>query len=162
MCQAEGMGICPWGSLGGGNFKTEAEREELARSGNPGRKMAPPSAADIAVSRALESVAARHKTVITSVALAYVALKAPYVVPIVGGRKVDHLRANIDALSLELSDEDIAEIEAAYPFDLGFPMNFIFRGVVPKQAGPEHVFLTNVSGHYDYVEGPKAIRPKRK
>lgn len=165
MCQAEGMGLCPWGALGGGNFKTEAQRAEIERTGhNPGRKMAPPSDADIAVSRALERVAARHGdgVPITSVALAYVARKAPYVVPIVGGRKVEHLRGNIEALGLELSDEDVAEIEAAYPFDLGFPLNFLFRGQVPQQAGPEHVFLMNITGHYDYVEGPKAIRPKKK
>ncbi len=28
MCQAEGMGIAPWGSLGGGNFKSEEARKE--------------------------------------------------------------------------------------------------------------------------------------
>ncbi|KAI9324042.1 NADP-dependent oxidoreductase domain-containing protein [Zopfochytrium polystomum] len=39
---------------------------------------------------------------------------------IVGGRKVEHLKGNIAALSLELTEENIAEIEDAAPFDIGF------------------------------------------
>lgn len=161
MCISEEMGLCPWGSLGGGNFKTETQRRRLVREGNPGRKMALPSTNDIAVSEVLEVIANRHETIITSVALAYVRQKFPYVVPIAGGRKVEHLRWNIDALKLELTDRDIEEIEAAYPFDIGFPMNFLFRDGIPKQAGPRELTLMNAAGHFDYVQGPAAIKPKK-
>ena len=51
--------------------------------------------------------------------------KAPYVFPIVGGRKVEHLLANIEALSVRLSGEQIAYIEGILPFDKGFPNNII-------------------------------------
>ncbi|KAF8529592.1 hypothetical protein BU17DRAFT_36660, partial [Hysterangium stoloniferum] len=37
---------------------------------------------------------------ITVVAIAYVIHKAPYVFPIVSGRKIEHLQANIEALDL--------------------------------------------------------------
>jgi uncharacterized protein YebE (UPF0316 family) len=52
--------------------------------------------------------------------------KAPYVYPIVGGRTVQHLKGNIEALTLELLDEEIEEIESTVKFDVGFPMNMIF------------------------------------
>lgn len=52
--------------------------------------------------------------------------KAPYVFPIVGGRKVEHLKGNIDALAIDLSEAEIDEIEDVEPFDVGFPTNFIF------------------------------------
>ena len=50
--------------------------------------------------------------------------KAPYVFPIIGGRKVEHLHANIEALDIALSDEQIKELESAIPFDPGFPSSF--------------------------------------
>ncbi|KAK3055842.1 hypothetical protein LTR09_003076 [Extremus antarcticus] len=76
----------------------------------------------------LEGIAKKKggETLITSIALAYVMHKAPYVFPIVGGRKVSHLKGNIDALSVKLTDEEINEIDRAEPFDIGFPQNFIF------------------------------------
>ena len=45
--------------------------------------------------------------------------KTPNVFPIVGGRKTSHLKGNIDALKIKLSEEDIDEIDAAYPFEIG-------------------------------------------
>ena len=59
-----------------------------------------------------------------AVAIAYVMQKTPYVFPIIGGRKVEHLHANIEALELALSKEHIKEIEGVVPFDLGFPYDF--------------------------------------
>ncbi|CAL5868445.1 uncharacterized protein PFLUO_LOCUS2670 [Penicillium psychrofluorescens] len=158
MCASEGMGLCPWGAIGGGAFKTAAQREEIAKSGNPGRAVEA-SETDLAVSKVLETVAARHNTIITSVALAYVMRKTPHVAPIVGGRKVEHLQGNIDALALELSDKDVEEIESAYNFEIGFPMNFLFRGE-RKQAHPGNSLFMNAAARFDYTDLPVAIRSK--
>jgi len=57
------------------------------------------------------------------VAIAYVMQKAPYVFPLVGGRKVEHLLDNIEALKISLSDEQILYLESVVPFDVGFPNN---------------------------------------
>lgn len=159
MVHAEGMGLAPWGALGGGSFKTTAQREEIAKSGNPGRQVEP-RAEDIAVSKVLEAVAARHNTIITSVALAYVMHKAPYVTPIVGGRKVEHLLGNIEALGLRLSEKDIEEIEGAYEFDHGFPMTFLFRGE-KKEPHPGNVGFMNAAARIDYPDMVRPIVPKR-
>ena len=83
MCADEGMGLAPWGSLGGGNFKTKKQREEMK---GEGRNMGAPSENHIKLTDALEKIADRKSTAITSVALAYVMHKAPYVFPIVGGK----------------------------------------------------------------------------
>jgi hypothetical protein len=63
------------------------------------------------------------------VALAYVMHKTPYVFPIIGGRKVEHLKSNIRALELKLTDEQMKSIDSTLPFDLGFPSNFVVRCV---------------------------------
>ena len=82
MAREEGMALAPWGSLGGGNFKTEEQRKK-----QDGRQV-PASEDQIKMSRVLETVAKRKNTIITSIALAYVMHKTPYVFPIVGGRTV--------------------------------------------------------------------------
>ena len=157
MCADEGMGLAPWGSLGGGNFKTKKQREEMK---GEGRNMGPASENHVKLTDALEKIADRKSTAITSVALAYVLHKAPYVFPIVGGRKIEHLKGNIEALSLELSDEDMAEIDGAAPFDVGFPLNFLSHK--PGGAkGPGDVWLMDLAGNFDYVEGSKPIKPPK-
>lgn len=55
------------------------------------------------------------------VAIAYVMQKAPYVFPIIGGRKVEHLHQNIGSLDVALTPEHIQYLESILPFDLGFP-----------------------------------------
>ena len=154
MCQAEGMGLAPWGALGGGNFKSDE-----ARKSTEGRKMGEVSEADIAVSKVLEKIAKAKGTAITSVALAYVMHKTPYVFPICGGRKIDHLKGNIEALSLKLTDEEIEEIEDATPFDVGFPLNFLSHKKGGAK-GPKDIWLTAFNSHLDFVQSPKAISPK--
>ena len=105
MCKDEGMGIIPFAVLGQGKFQTEEGYKEREKE-NPGRK-GKPSEREKAVSRVLEGLAKVKNTQITSVALAYVMQKAPYVFPLVGGRKVDHIKGNIEALKVDLSEEDV-------------------------------------------------------
>lgn len=82
---------------------------------------------------------------------------APYTFPIIGGRKTSHLASNIAALGLCLSDDDIAEIETGYDFQIGFPHNFV-AGANRAPQGPGDVVFTKRSGHFDYVVDAKAIK----
>ncbi|KAF3039523.1 hypothetical protein E8E12_005760 [Didymella heteroderae] len=123
MARDEGMALCPWGALGGGNFTTKEKREKNEQ----GRNFGPASEKHIKVSEKLEAVAKSKNTAITSIALAYVRSKYPYVYPIVGGRKIEHLKGNIEALALELSAQEVDEIDSAVDFEVGFPMNFLFE-----------------------------------
>jgi len=59
------------------------------------------------------------------VAIAYHFHKLPYVFPIIGGRKVEQLKENIAALDISLTPEQVQRIEAAAPFDPGFPNSMI-------------------------------------
>ncbi|EPE06912.1 norsolorinic acid reductase [Ophiostoma piceae UAMH 11346] len=160
MARDEGMALAPWGALGGGAFKTEAQRR-VQQEQKQGRQT-PATPEQIAVSRVLEKIAAEKKTLLTSVALAYVMQKTPYVFPIVGGRNVEQLRGNIEALALELTPEDIADIEAAVPFDLGFPHNFLTGGLPGNLSRPvknyQNSGLLGLAAAYDYVPEQLAIR----
>lgn len=66
----------------------------------------------------------------------------------------------MEALSLELSPEDIAEIEKGYAFDLGFPHNMLnSNGAMVK--GPQDVTLSAGVGYFDYVASPSAVKPHK-
>ena len=101
--------------------------------------------------------------------------KTPYVFPIVGGRKVEHLMDNIAALDVRLGPEHYQKIESAVPFDVGFPVNMTVR-VVSRWADAirsrSHTFCGGSQGDgTDYSTGfkngavcdlwprPEAIRP---
>ena len=162
MCLDEGMALAPWGALGGGGFKTKKQREERARGeAGGGRNMkVSVTGNEEKVSDVLEKIALSKSSdmPITSVALAYVMHKSPYVYPIVGGRKVSHLQSNIAALGLRLTPEEIREIDNAYGFEMGFPHSFLNPSNTAV-LGPEDNRFINNMGFYDFVEGPKPIPP---
>jgi hypothetical protein len=58
------------------------------------------------------------------VAIAYLMQKYPYVFPIIGGRKVEHFQANLEALEISLGPEQITYLESIVPFEKGFPYSF--------------------------------------
>ena len=60
-------------------------------------------------------------------AISYVMQKTPFVFPIIGGRKIEHLEQNLEALELSLSKEQIEYLESIIPFEVGFPSNIIVR-----------------------------------
>ncbi|KAL8871231.1 MAG: hypothetical protein Q9174_002899 [Haloplaca sp. 1 TL-2023] len=154
MCMDQGMALAPWGALGGGYFKPQ-DQLGIEKEGRNLPNVVSKNA--VAVSAVLEKVAERKGTAITSVALAYVMHKSPYVFPIVGGRKVEHLKGNIEALKLRLTDEDIEEIEGGYEFDMGFPMNFL--GLDGRARVEDNVLVRRLAV-LDFVEGVRAIQPK--
>ena len=124
------MAIAPWGVLAGGKLRTDEEEERRVQSGEKGRTIYDPEwmrndnekAMSAALDKIAKEVGAKH---ITAVAIAYVMQKAPYVFPIVGGRKVEHFEANLEALEIVLTPEHMKHLESVIPFDLGFPTSMI-------------------------------------
>lgn len=149
MARSEGLALAPWNVIAAGKFRTDDEEERRRQTGEKGRTTFDPNwernEKEKKVSKALEKVAgevgvkhisagtivfpgitARHSLIdVYPVAIAYVLQKTTYVFPLVGGRKVEHLEANIEALSISLSEEQIKYLESATDFDLGFPLSMI-------------------------------------
>ena len=98
----------------------------------------------------MDKIGKKKNVSLTQIALAYVMAKQPYIFPIVGVRKVEHLQDNISALKLRLSKEEMDEIEKAYEFKPGFPHDFI--GSHPRQN-----WLLQLAGHQDWVEQEKSL-----
>ncbi|KAF2269816.1 putative aryl-alcohol dehydrogenase Aad14 [Lojkania enalia] len=153
-----GMALAPWDAMGGGRFQTRKTMDERKKQGEGLRTLiagAEQTPDEVRFSEGLAKVAAEHGTeFITAIALAYVMCKAPNVFPIVGGRKVEHLHSNIEALKIKLTDKQIEYLESLKPFDLGFPNSFI--GEDPKVTGKSTVLLSGTAP-MAFVQSPKPI-----
>lgn len=128
MARTLGLALAPWNVLAGGRLRTDEEERRREESGEAGRKMLHSqwkrTDDEKKMAAALQKVAREVGTEhITAVAIAYVIQKTPYVFPIIGGRKSEHLLANIEALNIALSGEQIQYLESIIPFDKGFPHN---------------------------------------
>ena len=114
--------LAPWDAIGGGKFQSKKELERRAAANEGLRSIfgKGQNENEVKMSEALEKVANEHGLESpTAVALAYVMAKAPNVFPIVGGRKVEHLQANLKALEIKLTDKQIEYLESIVPFEPG-------------------------------------------
>lgn len=156
MCSAEGMALTPFGVLGMGYFKPSSHRTTAEQTGQAkdGRNVPFVDHANKTImADTLERISVARDTSITSVALAWVRTKAPYIFPVIGGRKIEHMKANIDALGLELTEVEIEKIENAVPFDFGYPQTFLGGPGGARESGD--VWMTRRLGHFDWVAEPQ-------
>ncbi|EAU91209.1 arylalcohol dehydrogenase [Coprinopsis cinerea okayama7 len=134
MARSERMALAPWNVLAAGKLRTDAEEERRSQTGEKGRTAFGTgnwerTENERTMSHALEKVASEiGAKSMTSIAIAYVMQKTTHVFPIIGGRKVEHLMSNIEALSIRLTPEHIQYIESVVPFDPGFPGSMIGFG----------------------------------
>ncbi|KAJ3492253.1 hypothetical protein NLI96_g158 [Meripilus lineatus] len=157
MARNEGMALAPWNVLAAGKIRSDAEEQQRRETGEKGRMMGggewERTEDQRKVCQALEKVASEvGAKSIGAVAIAYVLQKTPYVFPIIGGRKVEHLHANIEALNVALSPEQISYLEGILPFDIGFPYNTFGDAT-------EYNWLFKSAGHFDKWPVAQAIRP---
>ncbi|EED22040.1 aldo/keto reductase, putative [Talaromyces stipitatus ATCC 10500] len=157
MCNDEGMAFIPYGVLGSGYFRTSAQR--AAEKQNPGTKREGRNIAMIdkpqktIMADTLEDIAKARGTNITSIALAWARLKQPWVFPVIGGRKLEHLKASVNALGIVLTSEEMAKIENALSFDFGYPQTIL--GGPGGATKPADVWSTKRFGHFDWVSAPQ-------
>jgi len=113
LCADEGVGVIPWSPLARGKL-TRDWASETARSGTDefGKTLYRDSDADIVA--AVARVAERRGVPRAQIALAWVAQNPVVTAPIVGATKPHHLEDALAAIDLELTDDEIAELEGPY------------------------------------------------
>ena len=84
-CAGHGIGFIPWFPLNAG---------ELARKGST-----------------LDAVARAHKASPGQIALAWLLMRSPVMLPIPGTGKVAHLEENVGAAAIKLSEEEFSELD---------------------------------------------------
>ena len=112
-----GIGFVPFSPLGKG-FLTGAINENTTFDNNDFRNIVPrftPEArkANQAVVDLLGRIAASKNATPAQVALAWLLARKPWIVPIPGTTKLHRLEENLGAAAIQLSDEDLQNIESA-------------------------------------------------
>ena len=137
LCLSEGVGITPWGPLGGGFLSGKYRAGERPSEPAAGRLATTPDQDEEAWSRratdknwqileVIEQIIQEiPSTTYSQVALAWL-LAQPAVDSIVlGVRTDDQLKDNLEAAEITLSDDQILRLENASSVDKGYPYRFL-------------------------------------
>ena len=116
-CEELGIGFVPWSPLGQG-FLTGKVSTGMSFESSDVRSIFPrftPEAlkANQPIVDLLGRIAKRRNSTPAQVALAWLLAQKPWIVPIPGTRKVERLDENLGAVSVELSQDDLKELDAA-------------------------------------------------
>jgi aryl-alcohol dehydrogenase-like predicted oxidoreductase len=116
-CEELGIGFVPWSPLGAGlltgamNETTRFESTDF-RAGVP--RFAPEALkANLAFVNLVREWARRKNATPSQIALAWLLSQKPWIVPIPGTTKLERLDENLGALTVELTADDLREIDAA-------------------------------------------------
>ena len=119
LCENEGIGVIPWSPLARGlltgNRTGLDDRDSTTRAGSD--EFAPrlyDNPDDWEVVQAVLKVAKARGVDPAQVALAWLLSRPAVTAPIVGATKMGHLESAIESLELELTEEEISELEAPY------------------------------------------------
>src|SRR6266850_969408 len=116
-CAELGIGFVPFSPLGKG-FLTGKIDENTTFDKSDFRNVVPRFAAENrkanrALVERVTSIAERKQVTPAQIALAWLLAQRPWIVPIPGTRKLPHLKENIGAAAVELTADDLREIDAA-------------------------------------------------
>ena len=116
-CEELGIGFVPWSPLGAGFLTGKIDETTTFEAGdfrNASPRFTPEArAANVALVELLQRVAARKRATPAQIALAWLLARKPWIVPIPGTTKLPRLEENIAAAEVELTPDDLREIDAA-------------------------------------------------
>ena len=117
-CRAEGIGLIPWSPLArgflAGNRRRGRQDATLREQHDGFGHQLYYSGADYDVAERVASVAERNQVLPIQIALAWILRQPGVIAPIVSVTRGEQLEQLIAAVSIRLSDEDAAEVQAPY------------------------------------------------
>ena len=116
LCEAEKIAVTPWSPLASGRLARtpDANTKRLETDKNAPQKYDAMADADQAILDRVGELAEKHGTGRAQIALAWMLQKKPVVASVIGASKLSHIESAVEAVSIELSEEDIAYIEEPY------------------------------------------------
>jgi len=120
-CEELGIGFVPWSPLGMGFLtgKIRAGHQfhptaDLRTSAHFPRFTDEAMTHNYALVEALQKVATRKGATPAQIALAWLLARKPFIVPIPGTTRIEHLKENFGAIEVTLSPADMQELETAF------------------------------------------------
>lgn len=116
LCKAEGIGVIPWSPLARGRLTRDWDQATArAETDDFGKTLYAKTAdADRKVVERVAEIAGKRGIPRAQVALAWLLSKSVITAPIVGATRLQHIDDAVAALSVKLTPEEIAALEAPY------------------------------------------------
>jgi aryl-alcohol dehydrogenase-like predicted oxidoreductase len=121
VCEELGIGFVPWSPLGMGYLTgtitpstTFNPTDDLRASAKFPRFTKEAIEHNRPVVDLLAQVGQRREATPGQVALAWLLARKPWIVPIPGTTKIDHMKENFGAINVHLTEEDMGELEAGF------------------------------------------------
>jgi aryl-alcohol dehydrogenase-like predicted oxidoreductase len=117
LCRAEQIGAIPYSPLASGRLTRDWSSETTLRSETDQiakGKYDSTSETDQQVVERVAELAKKHGVPRTHIALAWLLQKVPVTAPIIGATKISHLEEAVGALSVKLTQDEVAYLEEPY------------------------------------------------
>lgn len=114
LCEDQGIGVIPWSPLARGRLTRLPEERTSVRAGSDPIADRMYSESDDAVVHAVADVAKARDLPMAQVALAWMLHRPVVSAPIVGATKLRHVEDAVAAVGVDLSDDELAALEAPY------------------------------------------------
>jgi aryl-alcohol dehydrogenase-like predicted oxidoreductase len=132
MARELGIGVLPWSPLGGGLFSGKYSRDDLAvdtRSKGTRkewmRQFGRFTERHLAIADVVNRIAQEIGRTSAQVAVAWTLMQPGVTSTVLGVRTTDQLLDNLNAMTVELSPEQIHDLDQASAIELGFPHDFL-------------------------------------
>ncbi len=125
MAQELGMGVTPWSPLKGGVLTGKYTRENRPKEGEARSAAKELDEQVYGIIDALLAVAKETGHTPAEVALAWVQSRPGVTSTIIGARTMEQLDANLKALEVSLSDEQVSKLDEASHVRQAFPFDFV-------------------------------------
>jgi aryl-alcohol dehydrogenase-like predicted oxidoreductase len=116
-CRDEKIGVTPYSPLASGRLTRDWDSEKTLRSETDQiakNKYDSTAETDRKVVERVAEIAEKRGVARTHIALAWLLQKEPVTAPIIGATKISHLEDAIGALSVTLTQEEVAYLEEPY------------------------------------------------
>jgi aryl-alcohol dehydrogenase-like predicted oxidoreductase len=118
-CEELGIGFVPWGPVGMGyltgkvDARTKLDPKTDLRSGFD--RFSPENlTANMPIVDELKRFAEKKNATPAQISLAWLLAQKPFIVPIPGTRNIDHLNENLGSINVQLTPDDLREIDSAF------------------------------------------------
>ncbi len=134
LCRSEGLGVIPWGPLGGGfltgKYRPDAPmpldaRIATAQPNWPEYMPRQGTERNWRTVQAARQVADRNGKTVAQVALAWLLAQPGVTAPILGARSLAQLEENLGSAGWQLSAEDLADLDAASALPDAYPYQYL-------------------------------------
>ena len=136
LCMSEGVGLVPWGPLGGGFLSGKYKPDQQPTQTSQGRLATTPDHEEESWNRrntdqnwqilaVIDEIASKHEATHSQIALAWLLSRTAVASVVLGVRTMEQLEDNLNASDIDLPQDDLSLLDEVSAAPAGYPYRFI-------------------------------------